>query len=267
MESDANTGSGNECVIKEMELLAVRLKSGMDIRPASQERAWMGAQAEWFPKRCLPMLLANQAGWELINPVGFTAVWDGSNAPTAITISSECETQPWATSHFGLGILTWNVPFLFRTPRGYNLLVRGPANCPKDGISALEGIVETDWTMATFTMNWKFTRAHLPISFESGEAFAMVVPICRGELERFRPILRSASSEPMIIDQVKRFAHSRLEFIQELKKPGSSAERNRWQRHYMLGRNVDGTIAPEHQTRLQLAAFQTDSQGSTSDLF
>jgi hypothetical protein len=265
MESDENAGSGMSCATKEMELLAVRLKAGMDIRPASRERAWMGAQAE-FPKRCLPMLLANQAGWELISPISFTAEWDGGDEPTAINISSECETQPWVTSHFGLGILTWSVPFLFRTPRGYNLLVRGPANCPKDGISALEGIVETDWTTATFTMNWKFTRADLPISFESGEPFAMVVPTRRGELERFRPILRSASSEPMIMDQVKRFAHSRQEFIQELTEPGSAAERSGWQRHYMLGRDVDGTIAPEHQTRLQLADFQADSQGSTSDV-
>ena len=265
MESDENAGSARGCVTKEMELLAIRLEEGMDIRPALRERAWM-AQADGFPKRCLPMLLANQAGWELISPVRFTAVWDGGDASTAISISSESETLPWVTSHFGLGILTWYVPLLFRTPPGYNLLVRGPANCPKDGISALEGIVETDWTTATFTMNWKFTRAHLPISFESGEAFAMVVPICRGELERFRPILRSASSEPVIIDQFKQFAHSRQEFVQELKKPGSSAQRDGWQRHYFLGRNVDGTIAPEHQTRLQLAAFQTDSEGSTPEL-
>src|SRR3712207_8402233 len=33
-----------------------------------------------------------------------------------------------ARSHFGSGILTWNLPFLFRTPPGYNLHVRGPAN-------------------------------------------------------------------------------------------------------------------------------------------
>ena len=48
-------------------------------------------------------------------------------------------------SHFGDGILTWHLPILFRTPPGYNLLVRGPANYPKDAVSPLEGIVETDW--------------------------------------------------------------------------------------------------------------------------
>jgi hypothetical protein len=42
------------------------------------------------------------------------------------------EVSPSAISHFGSGILTWNVPYLFRTPPGYNLLVRGPANWPKD---------------------------------------------------------------------------------------------------------------------------------------
>ena len=38
-------------------------------------------------------------------------------------------------SHFGSGILTWHLPLLFRTPPGYDLLVRGPANHPKDAMS------------------------------------------------------------------------------------------------------------------------------------
>ena len=43
------------------------------------------------------------------------------------------------SSHFGYGILTWTLPYLFRTPPDWNLLARGPSNLPKDGIQALEG--------------------------------------------------------------------------------------------------------------------------------
>ena len=42
-----------------------------------------------------------------------------------------------AESLFGHGILTWTLPYLFRTPPGYNLLARGPANWPKDGSAHL----------------------------------------------------------------------------------------------------------------------------------
>ena len=43
------------------------------------------------------------------------------------------------SSHFGNGILTWHLPMLFRTPPGYNLSVRGPANYPKDAVCPFRG--------------------------------------------------------------------------------------------------------------------------------
>jgi hypothetical protein len=76
--------------------------------------------------------------------------WDGSNSPDGLRLEwlgGQCGT---ATSHFGNEILTWTTPYLFRTPPAINLQVRGPANHPKDGMIALEDIVETDWAMATF---------------------------------------------------------------------------------------------------------------------
>ena len=66
------------------------------------------------------------------------------------------------SSNFGYGIVTWYLPYLFRTSPGYNLWVRGPVNSPKDGIVPLEGLVETDWAEATFTVNWKITRPLCP---------------------------------------------------------------------------------------------------------
>ena len=90
-------------------------------------------------------------------------------------------------SHFGDGILTWHLPMLFRTPAGYNLLVRGPANYPRDGVCALEGIVETDWASASFSMSWKLTRKLMPVRFEVDEPICMIVPQRRAELEEFAP--------------------------------------------------------------------------------
>ena len=107
----------------------------MEIRPAPRERGWMETESGRFAKRCLPLLIANQA-WELLNPVGFSAIWDGSASLEAVRfwphVSGE---QPRMLSHFGSGIITWNLPYLFRTSPEWNLLARGPANRPKDGIS------------------------------------------------------------------------------------------------------------------------------------
>ena len=72
------------------------------------------------------------------------------------------------SQNFGHGVLTWHLNYLFRTSPGYNLYARGPANWPKDGIVPLEGIIETDWSVATFTMNWKVTVKNQPIDFEPG---------------------------------------------------------------------------------------------------
>ena len=84
-------------------------------------------------------------------------------------------------------MITFNLPFLFRTPRDINLWVKGPTNWPKDGVTALEGLVESDWTSASFTMNWKITRPNQLVRFERGEPICMVLPYPRHYLERFEP--------------------------------------------------------------------------------
>jgi len=126
----------------------------MRLVPALRTRRWIEETDQRFATRCLPMLMANQSAWFILNHFAFCATWNGMNDKAAISIQASAPVpHDGATSHFGCGILTWTIPYLFRTSPGYNLLVRGPANLPKDGISPLEGIVETDWACATFTMN------------------------------------------------------------------------------------------------------------------
>ena len=57
----------------------------------------------------------------------------------------------------------------------------------KDGIQALEGVIETDWATSTFTMNWKLTRQCEWVSFKKGEPFCMLVPVPRGLSEQLAP--------------------------------------------------------------------------------
>jgi hypothetical protein len=250
------------------ELIAYSLNDAPDVPlvTAPIERAWMEASADRFANRCLPLRIANQGGWLLLNPATVYLTWDGSGALGGVQI--EYDGEPPATralSHFGAGIVTFSLPYLFRTSPGWNLLARGPSNCPIDGLSPLEGVVETDWTSATFTMNWQLTRPGLRAVFPAGEPLCMVVPQRRGDIEAVRPISRPVSDDPQAAGELGAWAQSRTEFLRDLPMPGTAAARRKWEKDYYQGRlggDVETPTAPSvevrrevHQTRLRPADF------------
>src|SRR5437867_3258270 len=47
----------------------VRPELSASIVPAPATRSWIKATREAFAKRCLPLLMANQSGWFVLNPV------------------------------------------------------------------------------------------------------------------------------------------------------------------------------------------------------
>jgi hypothetical protein len=207
--------------------------------------------------RCLPMLMANQAGWHVLNTHAVEAVWDGGAGAEAITIRVLSGEGPCpATSHFGHGILTWSIPFLFRTPPGFNLLARGPANSPKDGVCALEGLVETDWAVSPFTMNWKITRPNYPIRFEEAEPVCFLAPQRRGELEAFEPAVADLEDQGELYDRYRQWVKSRDSFLTRLRAGETAADA--LEKHYMQGRTPGrGEVSKEHQTKLELKPFTT----------
>jgi hypothetical protein len=245
-------------------LIAYRLSPGPPLRlvPAERHRLWMDATRQHFANRCLPLLIANQAGWFLLNSHRFRATWDGGEEISSLALEYLSGEPPYpATTHFGHGILTWHIPYLFRTPPGWNLWARGPSNWPKDGAVALEGIVESDWSVATFTMNWKLTTPGRPVIFDVDEPFCMLLPQARGELEAFAPELRAIESDPELYAAYKEWTASRAEFLTELKVPESKAAQRAWEKHYFQGKSPDGSAAGTHQTKLQLKEFR-EREGS-----
>jgi hypothetical protein len=229
---------------------------GVRIATASPRRAWMDDTPNRFVYRCLPLVIANQHGWLLLAPNRITVYWTGGTSLDSLVIDyPPDEKRRFALSHFGVGILTFSMNFIFRTPPGYNLHVRGPANSPKDGIYPLEGIVETDWSEATFTMNWKMTRPNHPVVFEKDEPFAMLSPMPRGEIERFRPEIRPAGDNPELEAGYRAWARSRAAFNDGLRVKDSEAQKKGWERHYLRGETVSQRRAPDHQTGLSLGDF------------
>jgi hypothetical protein len=242
-----------------LRMTAYRLMSGAELElvAASSSRAWMISTNQHFANRCLPLLIANQAGWFILNSHKLQLEWNGADDIAGIRLdypggNGSC----CAVSHFGYGIVTWILPYLFRTPHGYNLLVRGPSNWPKDGIYPLEGIVEADWSPATFTMNWKVTRPGQKITFEAGEPICMLLPQRRGELETFVPEIQDIHTDADAKRNYGNWRASRSKFLRDLKLPFSEAYTQKWQKEYFRGLSADGVAQAEHQTKLCLRDFE-----------
>jgi len=166
------------------------------IRAAPPTRPWMDAVVDNHAYRCLPLTIANSHGWEILAPFSLTATWDGGVRPEALTLRESGGAAPpvnFVASHFGYGIVTFHLWYLFRTEPGWDLFASGPLNQPKDGAAPLTGVIETDWLPYPFTMNWHLTRAGT-VEFRGGEPVCMVFPCRTARCRRSSP--RSSTSAP-----------------------------------------------------------------------
>lgn len=230
------------------------------IVPAPFERSWMDKTQSGFAYRCLPLNIANAHGWFILNEAPFVAQWNGSQEADSILIesldkSSKTPLPLLAMSHFGNGVLTFSVRALFRTEPNYDLWVTGPTNIVKDGLHPLTGVVETDWSPFTFTMNWKFARKFTPVTFEKDEPFCMIFPIPRGLIESCEPEFRDMNEDPLVESRYTQWAQDRRSFNQDLHIEGSDAYNQQWQKDYFRGEDMWGKAPPNHRTRLKPREF------------
>lgn len=228
----------------------------VSLRCAKASREWMNATSEGFANRCLPLRIANQHGWEILAPHAITSMWDGGNHQNSIKIMGQIEPERFAVSHFGFGILTFHIGGLIKTPKNFNLYVQGPVNSPKDAIYPLSGVVESDWSPMTFTMNWKFTRPNIAVHFEAGEPICSFFPVQRGYLEDIYPEIADIADDQELAEEHKSWSQSRSNFNADLKR-GKTAE-GKWQKHYYKGTKPNNTVsvAEGHQTSLKLNEFK-----------
>lgn len=235
------------------------------IRPAPATRAWMDDTPESFAYRCLPLNIANAHGWEVLNPVGFEAVWTGGAGTDAVTIRPDppsaggsADPARTAVSLFGQGIITFHVEGIIRTPPGWNLWVGGSPNRPKDGIFPLTGVIETDWSPYTFTMNWRFTRRNHSVRFERGEPVCFVFPLPRAALEETIPTMVPMGSESEVKAQFDAWSRSRDAFHAAQARAPSPAPSDRWQKRYYRGVDMhDRAAVDDHRAKLRLRPFTT----------
>ncbi|CAN5143208.1 hypothetical protein BH10PSE4_BH10PSE4_06240 [soil metagenome] len=229
------------------------------IRAASARREWMDETPESFAYRCLPLSIANSQGWEIANTIGFSARWTGGSGVEAVEIRFDDHLDApidAPVSLFGQGTLTFHIPGLFRTPPGWNLSIGGAPNEAKDGISPLSGIIETDWSPYSFTMNWRFTRAHHWVRFEVGETICFFYPVQRGIVEAVQPRVRPIEEAPQLKTQFEDWSASRNAFQATIRETPPSLPSEKWQKLYYRGVCPMGDRgAPDHQVKVRPKEF------------
>jgi hypothetical protein len=207
----------------------------LKIRPAKFDREWMDSFPDKHAYRCLPMVIANCHGWELLCPERIELEWNGGPKCVDLTITSDHPT--FAKSHFSRGIVTLHTDYIFQTEPGWNLLVTGPFNKPKHNLYPLTGIIESDWLPYTFTMNWKMGQGHA--LFVKDEPFCCVFPIPKNYLEDVE----------LEIKQLEDNSELQQRNLDMIKSREASKE---WNKHYFIGRHADGTKIEGHSNKLRL---------------
>jgi hypothetical protein len=132
--------------------------------------------------KCLPLVVANQWGWQILCPTDVVATWDGTPSLSGLQVRVAPQFTPAIKSQFGEGIITFSPPWLFRTPRGWDLYLKGPSNRWKFNCVPLEGVIETWWLNYTFTLNWKILEPGT-VFFARGESLGQLIPVPHATFE------------------------------------------------------------------------------------
>ena len=205
-------------------------------------------------EKCLPLSIANTAGWSLLCPDGITITWNGGPSDTDLVVEFDHperwaptpdrpHAKPFAKSHFKTGVVTFDVGWLFRTSPGWQILAKGPPNSLKDGIVPLEGIIETEWLDYSFTMNWAMTRPGV-IRFEKDEPFCFITPIQLQPFIDCQPVEHRLEHHPELMANVRAGGVERDEFMARMRAGDAQAIKRGWMGRYMRGEQPAGSTAP-----------------------
>lgn len=234
--------------------------TGWTLTPAAGKREWMDGTPEKFAYRCLPLVMANQVGWNVGCPVNLSLNWNGKSDIHSVAIrfpDGDHSGNRFVASHFGSGIVTFSLPWLFRTSPGYGVWARGPVNSPKENVSPLEGIIETDWAPYTFTMNWKMMKRNTEVFFRKGEPVCTLVPFPLALPEAVEPVLAEIDENERLKYDFYQFTSRRSGNIDTLKRTGESV----FSMDYMKGQQPDGSAVPEHRKAFRLKEFEKGRPG------
>jgi hypothetical protein len=154
---------------------------------------------------CEALAAASAFGWYIYPPLNFSLVWDGveiawtyegadgwyalrgAQYPGFRQSFEDVAPDPvkplaptfLAAAREPVVVQIWS-GYLARTPPGWALLSRGPANIPRtQGYEHFEGLVETDTWFGPLFTNIRLTRTNAPIEFHRKYPLFQVQPLLR----------------------------------------------------------------------------------------
>lgn len=211
---------------------------------------------DWFVKHayhCLPLVIGSQLGVLVKALYDFAVEWDGGESPesTKITVRNADQAmleQQIVTSRFGMGTVTIQNRWTFRTQAGINLLTVSPPNYCLDGITHLVAAVETDNLRRDFTFNLKITRKDFEIVIPAGTPIGCLLPYPRHFIDRFRVVDAAEVLGREVIETERRTAQL---FGQE-RQAYDAINPHGIGGRYWRGEDVYGNKFADHQLRLDV---------------
>jgi len=153
---------------------------------------------------CEPLTVASGFGWHLFPPLDFALLWDGTTvlwrvvgAPKWKLLDEavfpgflgqhkkitrkfryKAPVVPFLTSIREPGIVQIWTGLLVKTPPDWAVLIRPPANLPKNrGFDVFEGVIESDWWFGPLISNIRLCRTGNPVVFRTRWPLFQVQPI------------------------------------------------------------------------------------------
>ncbi len=209
-----------------------------------------------YAYRCIPLLAANTMGWELLNPATSKVRWDGGDLTDAITINTEMPGRFAAASHFGTGIVTWYLPFVFRTSPDLGLYVTGPGNHDHNDAAPLDAFIRTDWLPFPFTLNWRILRKNTDVEFKAGMPLARIMPFPLAMIDETRLEIDLLNNDPGFKREMDEFGRARQSNIARQQSDAARAADTGealtgdgvWNAQYVKAKGADQGSATPHQT-------------------
>jgi hypothetical protein len=100
-------------------------------------------------KFCLPLVMANGLGYDILSPATFTVFWDGDENKNAEVKILDKSNHAVIDNHSSFGSFTVQTQFIPKTQEGCFTLIKGIPNVRKN-FSVMEGLIETWWNPAHF---------------------------------------------------------------------------------------------------------------------
>lgn len=188
---------------------------------------------DWFVKHayyCLPLTIGNQYGFAIRSMYDFTAIWNGGESRNDLIVTVDDSKDPnkqVISSHFGMGVITVQNRFHFRTPLGVNLITLNPPNTFIPNLQNMTGVIETDNLRRDFTFNLKITVPNVLISVKAGDLIGCVLPVPRFTVENYEVKMANEVVSQIVIDAERKagsaFAAERTG--PDTKKPNNNGRR------------------------------------------